>query len=192
MTVQPRPGSKRGRVHGVLAALVLAACALAALGLSTPAQARYDDSVAADSRLPRHPLEELALSQPEAVLKQLPPLVAAARTNRDWRELALLYLAQSNACRVIADWPCQRDASAQANVAASAAGQPILRIRALVGQSRAMIAMQDFTRGEKLLGDAELLLKSSPSPELSADVYLAYSSLSWSLGKHALSAEYAA
>ncbi len=192
MTPRARPGDQRSRVHGVLSLLLLAACGLAATGLPASAQARYDESVATDSRLPRHPLEEQALSQPEAVLRQLPPLLAAARAKGNWRELALLYLAQSNACRVIADWPCQRDASAQASVAASAAGQPILRIRALVGQSRAMIAMQDFTRGEKLLGDAELLLKTSRSPELSADVYLAYSSLSWSLGKHALSAEYAA
>ncbi|CAN5258319.1 hypothetical protein BH11PSE14_BH11PSE14_07830 [soil metagenome] len=157
-----------------------------------PAAARIDDAAVTDSRLPRDPLEELALSQPEVVLQKLPPLLVAARQAGDSKRLSLLYLAQANACRVIADWPCQRDASAQASVAASAAGDPILRIRGLVGESRAMIAMQDFSKGEERLGNAELLLKSSPSPELSADVYLAYSSLSWSLGKHALSAEYAA
>ncbi len=168
--------------------LAMVACMLFAL----PAAARIDDAAVTDSRLPRDPLEELALSQPEVVLQKLPPLLVAARQAGDSKRLALLYLAQANACRVIADWPCQRDASAQASVAASAAGDPILRIRGLVGESRAMIAMQDFSKGEERLGNAELLLKSSPSPELSADVYLAYSSLSWSLGKHALSAEYAA
>ena len=66
------------------------------------------NEIVADSRLPRHPLEEQALSQPEAVLRQLPPLLARARADGNWRELALLYLAQSNACRVIAEWPCQR------------------------------------------------------------------------------------
>ncbi len=186
-----RAGRREGRRSG-LARYAATALALAACMLALPAAARVDNAAITDTRLPRDPLEDLALSQPEVVLRKLPPLLVAARQAGDSRRLALLYLAQANACRVIADWPCQRDASSQAGVAASAAGNPILRIRGLVGESRAMIAMQDFSRGESLLGDAELLLKSAPSPELSADVYLAYSSLSWSLGKHALSAEYAA
>jgi diguanylate cyclase (GGDEF)-like protein len=156
-----------------------------------PAESGAALPAARDERLPHPPLEEAALSDPEAVLRKLPPLVAAARDGGHSRELALLYLAQANACRVVADWPCQRQAGAQANLAARVAGEPILRVRALVAESRASIAMQDFSRGEQLLGEAQLLLKGAPSPELSADVFLAYSSLSWALGKHALSAEYA-
>ncbi len=153
--------------------------------------AHADGKGPAESSLPRHALEAKALSEPEQVLQQLPGLLRQARDSGDSRELALLLLAQANACRVIADWPCQRVAGASAVIASQAANDPILKIRSLIAQSRATIAMQDFTRGEKLLGEAELALKGSPSPELSADVYLAYSSLSNSLGKHALSAEYA-
>lgn len=153
--------------------------------------AQADDKGSIESSLPRHALEDKALNEPEQVLKQLPDLIKLARDSRNFRELALLLLAQANACRVIADWPCQRVAGASAVIASQAANDPILKVRSLIAESRATIAMQDFTRGEKLLGEAELVLKGSPSPELSADVYLAYSSLSHSLGKHALSAEYA-
>jgi diguanylate cyclase (GGDEF)-like protein/PAS domain S-box-containing protein len=189
--IRGRPGRVRSRAGGLLAVLLLVAGGVLALGLPGQALARHDDAGASDSGLPRHRLEVQALSAPEDVLRQLPPLLDKARSEGNSRELALLFLAQSNACRVVADWPCQRDASAQATVAASAAGDPVLRIRGLVGESRAMISMQDFTRGEKLLGAAEVLLKTAPSLELSADVDLAYSSLSWSLGKQALSVEYA-
>ncbi len=144
------------------------------------------------TQVPRHALEIRALSEPEAVLKLLPDTIAASRAANDQATLALLYLAQANACRVVADWSCQRVAGAAARGAARASAQPILEVRALIAESRALIAMQDFSRGEELLGHAELVLKSHPSPELSADVFLAYSSLSHSLGKHALSAEYAA
>jgi diguanylate cyclase (GGDEF)-like protein/PAS domain S-box-containing protein len=146
---------------------------------------------ASSSGLPHLPLEEQALSEPEAVLRQIPDLVADARRRERFDEQALLFLAQANACRVVADWPCQRVAGAAARNAAEAARKPVLVVRALIAESRALIAMQDFSRGEELLGRAELVLKRSPSPELSADVYLAYSSLSNALGKHALSAEYA-
>ena len=153
--------------------------------------ARADDSSVSGTTLPRHPLEERALNEPEAVLKLLPPLIENARKSGNSGELALLYLARANACRVVADWPCQRVAGAAGKSAARASGKPILVARALIAESRALIAMQDFTRGERLLGQAELVLTKSPSPELSADVYLAYSSLSYSLGKHELAKEYA-
>ena len=164
-----------------------------ALFLAFPGSALHADAakVRVETTLPHHALEDKALNEPEAVLKELPALVRAARESGNSRELALLLLAQANACRVVADWPCQRVAGADAVAAARAARDPVLTVRSLIAQSRATIAMQDFTRGEKLLGEAELILKGSPSPELSADVYLAYSSLSNSLGKHALSAEYA-
>jgi diguanylate cyclase (GGDEF)-like protein/PAS domain S-box-containing protein len=154
-----------------------------------PASAR--DEAAGSPGLPQHALEIEALQAPEKVLGELPGRIRDARARGDSHELALLLLAQANACRVIADWPCQRIAGAGAADAARAAGEPILRVRALIAESRATIAMQDFTRGEQLLGQAEVLLSTTPSPELSADVYLAYSSLSYSLGKHALSGEYA-
>jgi len=165
---------------------VLAAALVFLAGAILPATAG-----AASSGLPHHPLEEQALSQPESVLRQIPDLVADARRRERFDEQALLFLAQANACRVVADWPCQRVAAAAARNAAEAARKPILVVRALIAESRALIAMQDFSRGEELLGRAELVLKQSPSPELSADVFLAYSSLSNALGKHALSAEYA-
>ena len=156
------------------------------------AGARADANPAGvETTLPHHALEDKALNDPEVVLKELPPLLRKARDAGDSRGLALLLLAKANACRVIADWPCQRVAGADAVAAARSARDPVLTVRSLIAQSRATIAMQDFTRGEKLLGEAELILKRSPSQELSADVYLAYSSLSNSLGKHALSAEYA-
>lgn len=63
--------------------------------------------------------------------------------------------------------------------------------RYLIAESRGSLMQQDFTRGEQLLGQAQVILQHSPSAELSADVYLAYSSLSQFLGKHALSADYA-
>ena len=165
---------------------------LSALLLGPFAAARADANPAGvETTLPHHALEDKALNDPEVVLKELPPLIRKARDAGDSRGLALLLLAKANACRVIADWPCQRVAGADAVAAARSARDPVLTVRSLIAQSRATIAMQDFTRGEKLLGEAELILKRSPSQELSADVYLAYSSLSNSLGKQALSAEYA-
>ena len=165
-----------------LSALVLLASALSAAGQANAAEA---------TGLPQHRLEKQALNEPEKVLAQLPALLQRAREGSDPRELALLLLAKANACRVIADWPCQRVAGADARDAARAAGDSVLQVRALIAESRGTIAMQDFTRGEQLLGQAELLLKTSPEPVLAADVFLAYSSLSYSLGKHAVSAEYA-
>ena len=173
----------RSAARGLAAWLAVAGLALGA----TTALAQDGDH----ATVPRHPLEIQALRTPEQVLERLPAHMQAARARGDSRELAMLLLAQANACRVVADWPCQRRAGAGAGAAARVAGEPVLRVRALIAESRAAIAMQDFTRGEQLLGQGEVLLATSPSPELSADVYLAYSSLSYSLGKHASSAEYA-
>jgi tetratricopeptide (TPR) repeat protein len=141
--------------------------------------------------LPRHALEEKALSDPESVIMQLPALIKSAKAGADTRELALLYLAEANACRVIANWQCQRRAGDAAVAAAERAGDPILMVRGLINDSRARMAMQDFTGGEQVLSRAELILKTSPNVELSADVFLAYSSMSHAIGKHKLAAEYA-
>lgn len=146
---------------------------------------------AEDDQLPRHPLETEALVEPERVLRQLPAELERARETRDSRLQALLELARANACRVIADWTCQRDAGAAAVLAAHLAKDPILEVRGLIAQSRGNFARQDYTRGEHLLGDAQLLLEKTPSPVLSADVYLGYSSLSFMLGKHESAAHYA-
>jgi diguanylate cyclase (GGDEF)-like protein len=143
------------------------------------------------SEIPRHALEIKALTQPEAVLAELPAQIDAARRAQDMHTLALLYLAQANACRVIADWPCQRSAGGQAREIAVLANEPVLEVRGLIADSRASIATQDFLRGERLLSEAELLLKKAPVPELMADVYLAYSSLSFTLNKYENSITYA-
>jgi diguanylate cyclase (GGDEF)-like protein/PAS domain S-box-containing protein len=145
----------------------------------------------ASDGLPRHALEIRALTEPEAVLAELPAAIEAASTSGDDRELALLQLAYANACRVMADWNCQREAGAAAAVASERAADPILRVRGLIAQARGYIALQDYTRGEQLLGDAQALLAKSPSPELSGDVFLAYSSLSEFIGKHESGLRYA-
>ncbi len=141
--------------------------------------------------VPRHPLETDALVEPEVVLRKLPALIAAAAARTDERELSLLHLAEANACRVMANWECQRNAGRAAIAAAERSADPILIVRGLINESRARMALQDFTGGEQLLGRAELLLKDQNAPELAADVSLAYSSMSHAIGKHQLAAEYA-
>lgn len=150
-----------------------------------------DTLTAADSLLPRHALEIEALTNPAGVLELLPAALEQAKGRGDGREVALLYLARANACRMTADWPCQRDAGAAALTYADAAAEPILAIRGLIAESRASIALQDYSRGEQALIESESRLRRSPSPELKADVALAYSSLSNMLGKHQLALEYA-
>lgn len=148
-------------------------------------------SCAVAEPLPRHPLEVRALVEPDAVITELPPLIEAAQKRGDLHELALLQLARANACRVIADWNCQRDAGNSAHDASVASGDTVLAVRGLLASARGSIALQDFSRGEQLLGEAQRLLQIQPLAELEADVFLAYSSLSYSLGKHSLSIEYA-
>lgn len=144
-----------------------------------------------ESQVSRHPMEIRALVDPEGVLKELPAQLQKASIAGNHGESALLYLAQSNACRVIADWKCQSSAGEKARDAAEKAKLPELQIRALIAASRGYMALQEFTLGEEFLGDAERLLDLNPNPELSADVFLAYSSLSYSLGKNTLAADYA-
>ena len=144
-----------------------------------------------DSDLPRHPLEVLALTDPEQVLDQIAQELREATDRGDGGELALLHLAHANACRMVADWNCQRLAGARAREQGDSAGQPILSIRGLIVQARASISMQDYSGGERLLGEAERRLQVTPSAELAADVALAYSSLSHMLGKYQLALQYA-
>lgn len=146
----------------------------------------------ATSALPRqHPLELEALTAPEKVLARLPGAREEAAARGDTRTLALLALAEANACRVTADWACQRSAGERALQLAEVARDPLLQVRGLIAQSRAAIALQDYTPGEQLLARAEVLLRENPDAELAGDVFLAYSSLSYSLGKHGLALDYA-
>ena len=166
-------------MRNALLALILLAAGLAA---------RAQD---ASSTLPYHPLEQQALVEPDVVLAQIPPLLRAAEREGRSRDAALLLLARANACRVVADWGCQRQSAALARAAAEKAADGVLAIRGLILESRADIGLQDYTRAERLLGEAELRLRTVQSAELSADVDLAYSSLSYSLGKHELARKYA-
>lgn len=139
----------------------------------------------------RHPQETRALQDPQAVLAELPAQITAARDRADFRELALLHLAEANACRVMGNFSCQAAAGQRALKAAELAGNVALQIRGLIIESRGRLAQQDFSRTSQLLTSAERLLLRDPNPEALADVYLAYSSLSYSVGKHAKAGEYA-
>jgi diguanylate cyclase (GGDEF)-like protein len=157
---------------------------LAALAASGGASAALSDDK-------RHPLELQALTEPNFVLESVRPLIAEASASGASEELARLELARANACRVIADWLCQRDAAAAANAAARAAGAHHLAARGLIAEARARIAMQDFGQGERRLGEAEAVLAAHPDGGLLADVMLAYSSLALQLGRHSLMRDYA-
>lgn len=139
----------------------------------------------------RHPLELKALNDPKAVLVELPAAMRVAAQNQDQNTMALLELAQANACRVLADWTCQRKAGIAAELAARQAGSPHLIVRAKVAFSRASSTLQDFSRAEKALAEAEQILSKNPHPDLLADVMLAYSSISNQLGRFVQSLEYA-
>ena len=160
------------------------------LALSAGTMVAPTHTRAADTTL-HHALETQALVDPDAVLQQLPALIAQAQQSVQFREEALLHLAHANACRVIANWRCQRDAGIEAARAARLARDPALEVRGLIAESRAHIALQDYTLGERRLGEAELRLAAAPLPELAAEIDLAYSSMSHSLAKHALAVEYA-
>jgi diguanylate cyclase (GGDEF)-like protein/PAS domain S-box-containing protein len=142
----------------------------------------------AAAELPRHELEIAALTEPEVALDKIE---AALASNPEPEERALLQLARANACRVIANWSCQRDAGMEAAGSARALGDDVLLVRGLIAEARARFALADFTRGERLLGEAQAVLQRSPNPELEADVMLAFSSLAFSLGRPEASAEYA-
>jgi len=191
-----------GTARGLASAGLLALAPALAFAAGAPAPATSSDPVAvpaapkhaasASDELPRHELETLALTDPGRVLRVVPERLRSAKAAGDWREQALLQLARANACRVLANWPCQRTASTAARMAAALAKSPVLQVRGLIAEARAYISMQEFNQGERLLGAAEHILEKSPSPELSADIDLAYSSLSYMLDKPELAADYAA
>lgn len=139
----------------------------------------------------QHPLEVLALTDPQAALNGIEVAIPQAQALGDQRTLALLELARANACRVRADWACQHRAGAAARQAARAAADPLLEVRGLIAEARGRNALGDNNRAQRLLGEAEQLLELSPDRELKADVLLAWSSLSAAVGKPALAIEYA-
>lgn len=146
---------------------------------------------AEDDPVPRDPLELRALTEPSAVLQALPSALELARAAGDQHHVALLQIARANACRIAADWTCQRDAGLAARQAAQIANEPILIVRGLIAESRGHIALQEFARGEQLLDEAQSLLGEHPLPDLLADVHLGYSSLYYSLGIPVGAADYA-
>lgn len=141
--------------------------------------------------LPRHVLEIEALTAPEASLKRIEQELILARERGDRREAALLELARANACRVLADWACQRDAGNEASLVARTLGDRVLQARGLIAAARGSIAMQDHARGNQLLDEARQLSEALGEPALIGDVYLGYSSLSHHVGKFRSALEHA-
>lgn len=168
--------------RGALWLVLLAGCALAGAADPPPAPA---------SEAERHPLELEALSDPRGALAKILPLIDRARADGRHRELALLEIARANACRIFADWECQQEAGVAARVAADAAGEPLLAVRGLIAESRALLSQQQYSPGGRVLAEAERRLAKNPSPVLSAGVQLGYSSMSNLLGRHELARSYA-
>lgn len=154
------------------------------------AQAESAASIEIDT-LPRHPLELVALQSPKAALEEIPAALEAAKKAKDTRATALLYLAEANACRVLAQWACQIRAGAAAAAAGEGSGDPIVHARGLVAEALGRSRTRDYSISEGLLAKAQWVLRDTRSPEMSADIYLNYSSLSHSIGKYGASVEYA-
>ncbi|MBP6750735.1 MAG: hypothetical protein KA144_13945, partial [Xanthomonadaceae bacterium] len=77
----------------------------------------------------RHPLEIEALTQPRVVLAKL-PAARKALAEDDRIGAAKLALTEANACRVIADWRCQRRAGSVAMTEADRTASVYLQVRA--------------------------------------------------------------
>lgn len=130
----------------------------------------------------RHPLEVRALTQPREVLAALPAARGALAKN-DHEGLAKLALAEANACRVIADYRCQRRAGSAAMAEADRTASVYLQVRARIAQGRALSRLGDYNSAGRTLAEAQQRLGTAPDDELMADVLLAYSSISERLGK---------
>lgn len=130
----------------------------------------------------RHPLEVEALTQPRRVLGKL-PAARRALAKGDDIGVAKLALAEANACRVIADWRCQRRAGSAAIAAADRSGSVYLQVRARIALGRALSRLGDFNNAARVLADAQQRLGDTPQDVLMADILLAYSSISERLGK---------
>lgn len=130
----------------------------------------------------RHPLEVRALTLPREVLAELPAARGALAKN-DHEGLAKLALAEANACRVIADYRCQRRAGSTAMAEADRTASVYLQVRARIAQGRALSRLGDYNSAARTLAEAQQRLGAKPDDELMADVLLAYSSISERLGK---------
>lgn len=150
-----------------------------------------EDLVGDSSRLPRHPLERAALTDPERSLTLIEEALQVPEVRAVAAQVSLLQLAKANACRVMGDWHCQRLAGALAAEAGAEAADAVLEVRGLIAEARGSMSLGDMVYGEQILGRAELLLLSQPNSELTADIQLAYSSLSFRLGRAQLAITYA-
>ena len=130
----------------------------------------------------RHPLELEGLTQPRQVLEKLPAARKALRVD-DHSGMAKLALAEANACRVIADWRCQRRAGSAAVLEADRTEHLYLQVRSRIALGRALSRLGDFNSAARTLADAQQRLGDTPYDVLLADILLAYSSISERLGK---------
>ncbi len=137
-------------------------------------------ATAGDER--RHRLEILALTEP---LKALDEIRAARKTLAadNYVEAAKLGLAEANACRVIADWRCQRRAGTIAISATDRTNDVYLQVRARIALGRALSRLGDFNSAARTLAEAQRRLGKSGDDALMADILLAYSSISERLNK---------
>jgi hypothetical protein len=122
----------------------------------------------------------------------VPARLKAARDAGDWKEQRAAATGARERLPRARQLALPARASTAARIDAGMAEQPVLEVRGLIAEARAYISMQEFNQGERLLGAAEHILETNPSPELSADIDLAYSSLSYMLDKPDLAADYAA
>ncbi len=130
----------------------------------------------------RHPLEIEALTLPLKVLEKLPAVRAAVPpTNHE--ELARLGLAEANACRVIANWYCQRRAGLAAMTEADLTSSIYLQVRARISAGRAQASLGDFNAASRAFAQAQQRLGDAKENQLYPDIMLAYSSVSFNLGK---------
>ena len=142
--------------------LCVCASVLFLFGMSSPLRAEVET---ASGQVSRHPLELRVLTDPKGVHQDLPALVQNATTAKDFKELALLRLAKSSACRVIADWPCQSNAAGRARAAAETGMLPELQAPGFILESHGRMAMLDFSRSGRLLNEAEKIFNAHPLVE---------------------------
>lgn len=136
----------------------------------------------ADGAERRHPLEIQALTRPREVLATLAQARKALAPD-DHAGTAKLALAEANACRVIADYRCQRRAGSAAIQAADRTVDVYLQVRARIAVGRALSRLGDFNAAARVLAEAQQRLGDDDENALHADVLLAYSSISERLGK---------
>lgn len=157
---------------------IWAAVALILLGAMSTAFAGAAPSAADE----RHPLEIEALTRPREVLAKLPS-ARKALAESDRIGAAKLALAEANACRVIADWRCQRRAGSAAVLDADRTSSVYLQVRARIALGRGLSRLGDFNSAARVLAEAQRRLGDDGDDALMADVLLAYSSISERLGK---------